>query len=77
MNKTHSGRIEPPAPTIKTVALDGSAYTLQAIFASIREKDYGFYLWLWRIVDYERGRATAAKEQPHREVGTQSHGPRL
>jgi hypothetical protein len=43
VNKTHSGRIEPPAPTIKTVALDGSAYTLEVIFASIREKDYVFY----------------------------------
>ena len=77
LNKTHSGRIEPPAPAINPVALDGSAYTLQAIFASIREKDYVFYWWLWPIVDYKRGRASAAKEQPHREVGTQSHGPRL
>ena len=25
-----------------------------------------------RIVDYKRGRQSAAKEQPHREVGTQS-----
>src|SRR5215218_9689881 len=73
LNKAHSGRIEPPAPAINTLALDGSAYTLQAIFASIREKDYVFYWWLWRIVDYKRGRASAAKEQPHREVGTQSH----
>jgi hypothetical protein len=77
VNNTHSGSIEPPAPAINTVASDGSAYTLQVIFASIREKDYVFYWWLWRIVDYKRGRASAAKEQPHREVGTQSHGPRL
>jgi hypothetical protein len=80
LNKAHSGRIEPPAPAINTVALDGldgSAYTLQAIFASIREKDYVSFWWLWGIVDYKRGRASAAKEQPHREVGTQSHGPRL
>jgi hypothetical protein len=27
--------------------LDGSAYTLQAIFASIREKDYVSYWWPW------------------------------
>jgi hypothetical protein len=40
LNKAHSGRIEPPAPAINTIALDGSAYTLQAIFATIREKDY-------------------------------------
>ena len=35
---------------------------------------------IWRmgcIVDHKRGRQSAAKEQPHREVGTQSHGPRL
>ena len=38
LNKAHFGRIEPPAQAINTVALDGSAYTLQAIFASIRER---------------------------------------
>ena len=29
------------------------------------------------IVDCKRGRASTAKRQPHREVGTQSYGPQL
>jgi hypothetical protein len=57
--------------------LDKVSLLMEAIFASIREKDYVFYWWLWCIIDYKRGRASAAKKQPHREVGTQSHGPRL
>ena len=36
-----------------------------------------FYRWLKRIVDCKRGRASAAKRQPRREVGTQNYGPQL
>src|SRR5215218_2259597 len=53
------------------------AFTLRAILApSVKSTLY--LVWrMGRIVDHKRGRASAAKEQPHREVGSQSHGPRL
>src|ERR687897_314029 len=65
------------SPSYKSCSIGWICLHTSGLFASIREKDYIFYWWLWRIVDYKRGRASAAKEQPHREVGTQSHGPRL
>jgi hypothetical protein len=45
--------------------------------ASVRERATYLIGGLGRIVDLKRGRQSAAKEQPHREVGTQSRGPRL
>jgi hypothetical protein len=40
LNKAHSGRIEPPAPAINTVALDAICLHTSGLFASTREKDY-------------------------------------
>src|SRR5215218_2178928 len=53
------------------------AFTLRAILAPSVKSTLYLIWWIGRIVDHKRGRASAAKEQPHREVGTQSHGPRL
>jgi hypothetical protein len=77
VNNTHSGRIEPPAPAIITVALDELCLHTSDLLASILKRTMYLIGGFGRIVDYKRGRASAAKEQPHREVGTQSHGPRL
>src|SRR5215218_6802914 len=76
-NNTHSGRIELAAPAINTVGLDEFCLHTSGHLASILKRTMYLIGGFGRIVGYKRGRASATKEQPHREVGTQSHGPRL
>jgi len=69
--------IEPLVPALNTAALDAICLHTSGHLAFIRERATYLIGGLGRIVDHKRGRASTAKEQPHREVGTQSHGPRL
>jgi hypothetical protein len=72
VNNTHSRRIKLPAPAINTIALDELCLNTSGHLASFLKTTIYLIGDFGRIVAYERGRQSAAKEQPHREVGTQS-----